>query len=473
MGAPEPAVWADRPLNTTTTVIDHSPALSECSKRCYTSRFLEEGKLQPRSAAAVILYRESPELEVYWVRRSPKMMFMGGYHAFPGGQAERGEDMTSCAVRELEEELGVRVDPAAPTPVGRWVTPAFAPRRFDTCFFLTRCPEGQNPAPDTPELDQGEWIRPGDAVALWEEGSIMMAPPIRYALETLSSGLDDIESRMTEDPRARGGEIHAIEMRKGIVLVPVRTPTLPPATHTNCYLVGGDEVIVIDPASPYPEEQAILDSVLEDVVAEGRRIREIWLTHRHSDHISGANHLRDRWKVSIAAHEVTADEIRGIVEVDRFLVDGERVELAGDPGWTLQVMHTPGHARGHVCILEEKRRSVITGDLMAGIGTILIDPPEGHMATYLASLRQVEELNPEALFFAHGPAAATALEKLHEYIDHRMKREANILKAWERGTRTADEIVPEVYTDVDPEMWSLAERSVTAHLEKLQEEGRI
>ena len=236
---------------------------------------------------------------------------------------------------------------------------------------------------------------------------------------------------------------------------------------------GGAEVIVIDPASPYPEEQAILDSVLEAMVAEGRRIREIWLTHRHSDHISGANHLRDRWKTPIAAHEVTADEIRGIVEVDRFLVDGERVELAGTPGWTLQVMHTPGHARGHVCILEEKRRSVITGDLMAGIGSILIDPPEGHMATYLASLRQVEALDPKALFFAHGPASATAPEKLHEYIDHRLKREANILEAWERGTRTADEIVPEVYTDVHPDMWSLAERSVTAHLEKLREEGRI
>ena len=301
----------------------------------------------------------------------------------------------------------------------------------------------------------------------------MMAPPIRYALETLSLGLDDIESRLTRDTRARGGEIYAIEMRKGIVLVPVRTPTLPPATHTNCYLIGGNELIVIDPASPYPEEQVILDSVLEDMVAEGRKIREIWLTHRHSDHISGANHLRDRWKIPIAAHKITAEEIRGIVEVDRFLVDGERVELAGDPGWLLQVLHTPGHARGHVCILEEKRRSVITGDLMAGIGTILIDPPEGHMATYLASLRQLQELNPAALFFAHGQASATAQEKLREYIDHRIMREEKILKAWEGGIRTADEIVPQVYSDVHPKMWSLAERSVTAHLEKLREEGRI
>ena len=429
--------------------------------------------MPPRYAAAVILYREESDMEVFWVRRSRTMMFMGGYYAFPGGQAEVGEKMPACAARELEEELGVLVDPAGLIPVGRWVTPAFAPRRFDTCFFLASCPEEQDPRVDTPELDHGEWIRPADAIARWEEGALMMAPPIRHALEILSSGLDDIESRMTEDPRACGEAIHAIELRKGIVQVPVRTPTFPPATHTHCYLIGGDRLIVIDPASPYPEEQEVLDSVLENMTAQGRKIQEIWLTHRHSDHIGGANHLRDRWKVPIAAHEITADEIRGTVDVDRFLTDGERVDLPGAPGWTLRVMHTPGHARGHISVLEERRGSVITGDLMAGLGTVVIDPPEGHMATYLASLRQVEAWSPTALFFAHGSASAAAPEKLREYIAHRMERESKILTTWEQGSRTAGAIVPEVYTDLDPKMWNLAERSVTAHLEKLSEEGRI
>ncbi len=110
---------------------------------------------------------------------------------------------------------------------------------------------------------------------------------------------------------------------------------------------------------------------------------------------------------------------------------------------------------------------------MAGVGTIVIDPPEGHMGTYLDSLRRMEELEPSVLFFAHGPASATAPEKLREYIDHRIERETNIFKAWRSGKTTPDEIVPEVYTDVHPKMWGLAERSVSAHLEKLQEEGRI
>ena len=434
---------------------------------CYTPGFM------PKNAAAVILYRESPELEVQWVRRSRTMFFQGGYYAFPGGQAEADETMEACAARELEEELGVAVDPADLLPAGRWLTPAFAPRRFDTSFFIARCPAGVSPAIQSTELDLAEWVRPADALALWNEGDLMTAPPIRHALSCLADGLEGIDERITADPRAKRELIPAIEMRKGIVLVPVRTPTLPPATHTNCYIIGDEELIVIDPASGYPEEQAILDSVLESMTAEGRKVREVWLTHRHSDHVGGAHHVSERWGAPIAAHAITADELDGLVRVDRHLEDGETFVVPGNPDWIFRVIHTPGHARGHVCVFEESRRTLITGDLMAGFGTIVIDPPEGHMATYLESLERMAALEPTALFFAHGPASATASEKLRGYIDHRLEREANILEAWQAGKRDPGAIVPEVYTDVHPKMWGLAERSVSAHLEKLQEEGKI
>ena len=315
----------------------------------------------PRSAAAIILVRHHPQLEVFWVRRSPQMMFQGGFFAFPGGQLDPQEDSRVCAARELHEEVGVIVDPAALIDVGRWVTPAFAPRRFDTCFFLVECPENSEPRVITTEHDLGEWVRPSEAVARWMEGQILMAPPILHALRTLSAGLADIEQRLKSVPQAHGNPSSEIEMRPGIVLVPVRTPTLPPATHTNCYIVGGDEVVVIDPASPYPEEQEILDRILEK---RGCRIREIWLTHLHRDHVSGANHLRDRWNAKIAAHPITAVDLDGFVTVDRTFAPDETLELAGKPGWKLRIFHTPGHARGHVCIFEEKNGSHITGDLL-------------------------------------------------------------------------------------------------------------
>ena len=269
-------------------------------------------------------------------------------------------------------------------------------------------------------------------------------------------------------PWANGEPIPEIDMRPGIVLVPLRTPTLPPATHTNCYIIGGDEVVVIDPASPYEEEQALLDRILEK-----RNIREIWLTHLHRDHVSGANHLKQRRGVKIAAHPITVRDLDGIVKVDRTFSENERLELPGKPGWNLRILHTPGHARGHVCIFEEKNGSLITGDLMAGFGTIVIDPPEGHMATYFDSLRRMQALSVTALFPAHGPAMANAKAKIQNYLDHRMERESRILAAWQSGHRESSAIMKEVYTDVAPAMHGLAERSVIAHLEKLREEGRL
>jgi ribonuclease/clavin/mitogillin len=422
----------------------------------------------PKAAAAIILVREAPELEVFWVRRSPQMIFQGGFYAFPGGQLDPDEDARVCAARELLEETGVRVDPSTLIDVGRWVTPPFVPRRFDTLFFLARCPESECATVATTEHDIGEWIRPQDAVAKWMEGEILMAPPVLHGLRCLAEGLEGIEARMKSGRWAQGEPSPEIEMRAGIGLVPVRTPTLPPATHTNCYVIGGDEVIVIDPASPYEEEQARLDGILA-----GRNIREIWLTHLHRDHVSGANHLKKERGVKIAAHPITARDLEGFVDVDRTFDENEKLELIGNPGWTLRVLHTPGHARGHVCIFEEKNGSLITGDLMAGFGTIVIDPPEGHMATYFDSLRRMHALNVTALFPAHGPVMANAKAKIQEYLDHRLERERNILAAWERGSRQPGAIVKEVYTDVPLAMHALAERSVMAHLEKLSEDGRI
>ena len=422
----------------------------------------------PRSAAAVILVRETPELEVFWVRRAPQMMFQGGFYAFPGGQLDPNEDAKVCAARELFEEIGVRLDPDTLLDVGRWVTPAFVPRRFDTCFFLAKCPATENASLMTEEHDIGEWIRPADAVKKWMEGHILMAPPIVHALRCLSVGLENIAERMTSVPWSHGETTLEIEMRPGIVLVPLRTPTLPPATHTNCYVVGGGEVIVIDPASRYEEEQAILDRVLEK-----RNVREIWLTHLHPDHVGGANHLKHKLGLNVVAHGITACDLQGFIPVDRIFAENEILELPGKPGWRLRVIHTPGHARGHVCIFEENSGSLITGDLLAGFGTVVIDPPEGHMATYLDSLERMHDMPVTALFPAHGPVMANAKQKIREYIDHRLERERKILAAWREGHHDAGAIVREVYTDVAPAMHALAERSVIAHLEKLREEGRL
>jgi glyoxylase-like metal-dependent hydrolase (beta-lactamase superfamily II) len=116
----------------------------------------------------------------------------------------------------------------------------------------------------------------------------------------------------------------------------------------------------------------------------------------------------------------------------------------------------------------------LTGDNIVGLGSVLIDPPEGNMIDYLKSLERLRSIpDLTILFGGHGPAIATPYQKLDEYINHRLERERNILAAVESGITEPSEIVAKVYTDVSPKAYAMAERAVIAHLEKLIAEGKV
>lgn len=482
----------------------------------------------PKNAAAIILLKDKYDPKVFWVKRSAKLLFMPGFHAFPGGQVdendlhtsiinckdEEGALMRTAAVREFFEETGILfargagelhadtlkaerqllhdktktlqeilrehhllIDGAMLEAAGRWVTPTMAPRRFDTWFYLGWLEDSQEPLIEEGELAEGEWIRPGEAFDRWKSGEIMMAPPTLHIIQTLAENYErpeTLKSALLAISEVTNGAIRRMEFKPNFFLWPVKTPTLPPATHTNCYIVGGKELIVIDPASPYVEEQEILDTLLDGFLAEGRRVREIILTHHHPDHIGGVNHLSRRLGVGVAAHKLTADRLAGEVEVTRCIEDNELIAFDDLPDLRLRALHTPGHTRGHLCFYEETRGYVITGDLVVGLGTVVIDPPEGNMKQYFNSLQRLLELPKlTSLFGAHGPAIANARDKIEEYVTHRTARESKIFSAIETGAKTLDEIVPAAYTDVKPELYPLARRSTIAHLEKLEEEIRV
>jgi len=178
--------------------------------------------------------------------------------------------------------------------------------------------------------------------------------------------------------------------------------------------------------------------------------------------------------VAVAAHRLTAEALDGSIRVDRFIEDGDVIDLDGDPALSLRAMHTPGHARGHLCFYEERTGGLITGDNIVGIGSVLINPPEGNMRDYMQSLERLRVLpNLTVLFGAHGPATANPLGKIEEYIAHRLVREANILAAVQDGVSLPAGIVARVYTDVHPKAHAMAERAVIAHLEKLETEGFV
>ncbi len=431
------------------------------------------------TAAVAVLWRAAPRLQVFWARRSPALAFLGGFWAFPGGRAEPADaTLIAAAARELEEETGVRIpaDEARFVFAGRTVTPAWANIRFDASYYLVEAPASA--APDVRfadgELVAGEWIEPARALELWATGERLTSPVVVRALEALVPGIEDAAARLRDvsADAARHDALRLWDLAPGLGMAGLRSPTLPPATHTNCFVVGDDELIVVDPGSPYPEEQAALDEALDARAQGGRRVAEIWITHHHIDHVGGVEHLRARWSAPVAAHPRTARLLHGQLRVDRELADGETRTLGAR---RLRPVFTPGHTPGHHAFLEETTGFVLAGDMVAGIGTVVVDPDEGDMAEYLRSLETLRLLDARALLPAHGPVLTEPATTLDTYRRHRLWREERVVDALRTlaAALTAEELVPVVYSDAPPSVHPLAVRSLLAHLGKLVVEGRV
>jgi len=253
------------------------------------------------------------------------------------------------------------------------------------------------------------------------------------------------------------------EAAPGITGLALRTPMFLPAAHTACYLVGSGEMVAVDPGSPYPDQQ---DALVDAVRARGQLVA-VLLTHHHGDHVGGATALAAATGAPIWAHAETAAALPG-VPVARHLTDGEVIEVGGR---ALRAMHTPGHAVGHLCFRDEASAATMAGDMVAGIGTILIDPSGGHMGTYLASLEQMIAAGVGALLPSHGPVIADGPAKLREYIAHRLMRERRVRDALGSTPQSAADLCAVAYADTPSFLWPLAQRSLLAHLVKLVEDG--
>jgi glyoxylase-like metal-dependent hydrolase (beta-lactamase superfamily II) len=234
---------------------------------------------------------------------------------------------------------------------------------------------------------------------------------------------------------------------------------------TNTYLVGIDEIAVIDPG---PDDAAHLDAIAG---CGGDRIRWILLTHTHEDHSPGATGLKKRTGAEILGFG--PGEGRGKVRLDGTLGDGAVIEATE---FHLTALHTPGHASNHLCYLLNEERTLFTGDHIMQGSTVVISPPDGDMATYLDSLERLKTIRPrlKAIAPGHGHLIDDPLAVIDATIAHRLAREAQVLDVVrERGPATITDLVEQIYADVVPELHPMARRTVWAHLRKLADEGVV
>ncbi len=263
------------------------------------------------------------------------------------------------------------------------------------------------------------------------------------------------------------------ELSGDLTLFAALTPTLLPATHTNSYALGGRDVLLVEPATPYEDEQRAWIEWARSLATTGRRPVAIFATHYHPDHVGGLDVLARELALPVWSHAETARRI-GQDRIARRLVDGETLVLDGPAPSRWRVLETPGHAWGHLCLWDEANRTLVVGDMVASQGTILIAPGDGDMRLYLDQLERLAKLDARLALPAHGDPIGDPTGLFRGYIRHRTMREDKVLSALRAHAAavSAQDLVPTAYDDTPQALWPIATLSLQAHLDKLVQEGR-
>jgi len=254
------------------------------------------------------------------------------------------------------------------------------------------------------------------------------------------------------------------QLRPGIRRLVAPNPSMMTGPGTNTYLFGNEEVAVLDPG---PVIESHLETIRE---IAGAPIRWVLVTHTHPDHSPAAADLARATGAELLGMPAPEGQHQDMTFVpDRIMEDGDRLETSE---FVIEAIHTPGHASNHVCYRHEASDWLFTGDHVIDGSTVVIDPPDGNMKQYIESLRRVRNLECKALAPGHGEIIHDPERAIDWIVDHRLEREAKVDAALTANPGlTTRELVPYVYKDVDKKLYGWAERSLLAHLIKLEEDA--
>ena len=232
---------------------------------------------------------------------------------------------------------------------------------------------------------------------------------------------------------------------------------------TNTYLIGNDEVTVIDPGPALPDH-------IEAIAQTSTDIKQILLTHTHPDHSPGTKLLQDKIGVPVFAliTESSKDQDTTFTP-ERVLIDGENLN---SENYTIEVIHTPGHASNHLCYLLKEEKLLFTGDHIMDGSTVVISPPDGNMQEYIDSLLKLKKYDLNKIAPGHGELMDDPYATVEWIIQHRIERESKVIEALQlQKSSDLDTLVKDVYSDVDPMLHPIAKWSLESHLIKLINDG--
>jgi glyoxylase-like metal-dependent hydrolase (beta-lactamase superfamily II)/8-oxo-dGTP pyrophosphatase MutT (NUDIX family) len=429
-------------------------------------------------------------------------------HSLPRGQA-------GAALAALCRARQWRLSAGSLQPVAHWITPLGMPKRFDTRFFVTKAPPRHDVRVDGVEVVEHRWVRIADLAAQLGDVSVR-GPTLAVArdlarLPSLDAMLDwartlppcePVRPRLaldgngqrspvppwhpawTEigriDPHGRGLAHNVI--RPGVpvelatgrwlrITAPNGSMMTGPGTNTYLLRAAGEDWVLIDPG---PDDGSHVEAILSELKRRHARLRAILVTHTHNDHSPAAQAIRRatgaRCIGRLAEHRAGQDPY---FEPEQTPADGDRLDFGG--GCLLRVLHTPGHASNHLCYLHEGERVLFTGDHVMQGSTVVIGPPDGDMAAYMASLRRVAAGAGEsydAIAPGHGFLIGDPARALEALIAHRRTRESKLKVAMAAaGPASVETLLPAVYDDVPGARHPVARRSLQAHLLHLAQQG--